>query len=873
MKINNNAVLHKLSYKTLKAAKTRTRITILAIAMTSLLFTSMFTILYSLNTSYQNYTFRTIGGYAHGTFKNITENQKEKLSANPRIQSAGERILIGIHNKDAFAKEPAEINYMDENCAKWCYALPTSGRLPQNRDEIAMDQSALRLLGIKPEIGTKLRLSYHIENKSQVGENKSDEFTLVGFWEHDDLLPVHFIHISKEYVKQVEIEQKAKGITDFPIDLHVMLGSSFHIKGTMEAILEDLALSEDDIQIGVNWGYTTSSLENQMDIGSFFAIFLFISMVVLIGYFIIHNIFQISISNDIRFYGLLKTIGFTGRQLRKIILRQALILCGYGIPTGILLGYVVGGFLTPYILNQMQLQSAVSTLSGSYRIFLLSALFSLFTVLFSCLKPAKIAGKVSPIEATKFIEHDTLPKRKTQKTRGAKIYSMAIANLLRNKKKVVFVILSISLSLILLNLLFTLVNGFDMETYLSKKACADFILGHPDYFNYRGATENVISPEMMQSVQKNTDHSLSGCGYQSSSLGERVWVKENEWNALTSHLSAERKKELLHGQPHKEQFISTEILIEGLDSSLFDKVTVLQGNLDLVRNGNSSIALVIRTDDYGKPIIPDNYPPIGSNLTVEYILEAYYMDSRTGERVSPDTPDEFIEYKELSVNSVEYRVDAYITVPYAMGFRFFKLGYQAVLPVKVLEKDSRSVATPLFYLFDTPNHNAERRAENYLKSLCKNNPSLMYESKHILRQQFYQFKEMFTLIGCLLCLIIGFIGILNYFNSIMTSFLNRKKEFAILQAIGMTERQLKKLLMYEGGFYILASCFFSIVLSVLLHRPIQTMFEKTFWFFKGQFTIFSIWIVLPILLLIGIAFPYLIFHHLRTLSITSRIRE
>ena len=105
--------------------------------------------------------------------------------------------------------------------------------------------------------------------------------------------------------------------------------------------------------------------------------------------------------------------------------------------------------------------------------------------------------------------------------------------------------------------------------------------------------------------------------------------------------------------------------------------------------------------------------------------------------------------------------------------------------------DSQHESIPMFYLFDTPDDLAEAFAEDYLAELTANDLSeLMYESKATLRAEFEGFQNMFLLLGGLLCVIIGLVGVLNFFNAIMTGILSRKREFAVLQAVGMTNKQL-----------------------------------------------------------------------------------
>ena len=103
-------------------------------------------------------------------------------------------------------------------------------------------------------------------------------------------------------------------------------------------------------------------------------------------------------------------------------------------------------------------------------------------------KPAKIAGSVSPIEAIRYTENDTaaFQGKKTadkKSIHGAKIHRMALSNLGRNKKRTILVIISMTLSLVLFNTVFTLASGFDVEKYVEKFVNKDFIISTADYFS------------------------------------------------------------------------------------------------------------------------------------------------------------------------------------------------------------------------------------------------------------------------------------------------------------------------------------------------------------------------------------------------------
>ena len=878
MNVKNRKCIRKLSWRSLWASRKRNIIAITAIALTALLFTSLFTIVMSMNSSYENYTFRQVGGYCHGTFKEVTEEQIKNISAHSNVKAVGKRINIGYMDSGIFAKAPAEVSFMDDNCTEWSFAIPTVGQKPQEKKEITMDTYALKLLGVAPELGADIKLTYTVGSLSATPYEKTDTFTLVGWWEYDDISPVHYINVSEEYAKEIEAEAISKGVEPFRIDLNVMVASGINIRGQMEQVDLDLGYAWDEtgegelVRIGVNWGYTSSQLGESMDAATLLAIAAFLALVIFTGYLIIYNIFQISVTGDIRFYGLLKTIGVTPRQLRCMIRQQAMFLCIVGIPAGLLLGYGVGASLTPVVMARTTFGVGVSTVSTSPLIFLASALFALITVFLSCSRPGKIASKVSPVEATKYTE-TVKSKKKHRTTRGAKIYQMAFANLGRNKRKTVLVVISLSLSVVLLNLLVTFTGGFDMEKYLAKQTCADFIVSSTDYFRYN-RSGSYISQEQIKQIKTNTSESLSGSGYQL--MGANCWMTEEAWRAERSRYGfSEMLEAELAMTARRGELVSAEAQIEGLDESLFEKLTLIEGDLaPMFQKDSNAIVMAVYTDDYGNVSTPDYYPSVGSTQTITYVDDAYYIDSRTGEKCNETTPQEYLEYYIAESRDVDYTICAYVTIPHSMSYRYGTFGYRYILPVTKLAEDSRQEPVPLFYLFDTPDAASEETAERFLAELTADDLSeLMYESKATLRAEFEGFQNMFLLLGGLLCAIIGLVGVLNFFNAMMTGILSRKREFAVLQAVGMTNKQLKTMLVYEGLYYALSSALSAFVLSLAINPLVGDLLENLFWFFSARFTILPVLLAMPIFALLGWLIPCMMYDNAAKCSVVEQLRD
>ncbi len=264
----------------------------------------------------------------------------------------------------------------------------------------------------------------------------------------------------------------------------------------MEELTARAGFSEDEVRVSVNWGYTTSSVDAMtlaLGIG-------ILTVIILSGYLIIYNIFYINVSTDIRYYGLLKTIGTTGKQLRRMVRIQAFMLSVMGIPLGLLFGWFVGKMVLPYI--HQALNGVKGDVSLNPLIFAGSAAFSLLVVWLSCIRPCRLASKVSPIEAVRYVENRQY-KKKEKKSGKVTAWSLAAANMGRNKRKAAVVIASLSLCLILLNGTYCLVKGFSFDKYVKDYLLEDLQVSHFSSVNLAAQSDyEAVPEELMEEISK-----------------------------------------------------------------------------------------------------------------------------------------------------------------------------------------------------------------------------------------------------------------------------------------------------------------------------------------------------------------------------------
>lgn len=883
IRVRNQNVIGRLSQKTLKANRFRNTIAIFAITLTTLLFSALFTIAGTMIHTSEQQTFRQAGGDMHGTFKDVTLEQKEILKKDPMIAESGERLMLGMASGDTFRKVHAELSYMDDVCAEGSFCVPKEGRLPkEGTKEIACDSRILDCLGITPKIGEKITITYEIggAEKKQI----TDTFILCGWWEYDFANMASMALLPKSYVDKIIAENPRQDTSDFTgkWDLYINLKSSLHIEEDMIKILADHGWQTEDpngddyIGTGVNWGYMGAQMASGLDIEMAVSVVMMLVLIIFTGYLIIYNIFQISVSGDIRFYGLLKTIGATGKQLRRMIRRQALLLSAVGIPLGLILGYLAGRVLAPFIISSINEKQTVSIVTSPW-IFIGAAVFSLATTLLSCAKPGRIAAKVSPVEAVRYTDVSVGKKLIRKGTSGGKTLRMAIANLGRNKKKTLLVVLSLSLAVVLLEGTCVLTSGFDMDKFLQSFVVSDFTLGDATYFQHSRifSGETALPEEDINRVQEGGEITEAGRIYGLNS-DAYDFVSEERYRANYDYMEPEILDEMVSDEMKDEKGnLADTIRLYGMEDYPLSQVDVFDGDLtDLYDPNQNAIAAVYHSDDYNQAIEGSNWAKTGDEVTIRYVYEWKYWNPDTGEELSEEDTLEYegeIASEPVRFEDITYRVAACVLIKNPMTFRMFGED-EFVLNAEVLKRDSKR-ADVMTYMFNTSkesNASMEKFLENYTEQV---NPLLDYESKLAYASEFTGYRNMFLLMGGALSLVIGLVGILNFFNATMTGIHSRRREFAMLSSIGMTARQLKRMLMCEGLMYVGFTIAVSLALSLTALPVLANQIESLVWFFTYRFNILPLFLVIPAFAALGLLLPLFSYRNVEKQSIVERLRE
>ena len=842
------SILRTLSRRSFRANRRRNLVAILAIILTTMMFTSLFVLSQSMIENMQQMYIQQAGYSSQLSSSLLTDDEADAIAAHPAVAEASRSTVVGV--AENVSGRQVELRAASADYADSALSLPTEGRMPENADEIALDTITLDKLGLAHQLGETVHLSWTSAPGSD--ESNSAEFTLCGIWQGNPAAMASMAWVSEDFAEKLSVgvsqdaARESGSILGLTM-LHIDLVDDSDPSGTAEKILADTGLSE-RVTLSPNIAYDSAVGQNMLR--ELLPMAICMVLVFVSGYLIIYNIFQISVAADIRFYGRLKTLGATKRQLKKIIYSQARRLCLVGIPFGLVIGYFLGAVLVPFMITST---GGAATVALDPWIFVGAAVFAAVTVRISCLKPARTCGKVSPMEALRYTDAEPLSRRKRKKSHSASVRAMAWANLGRNRKRTVLVIASLSLGLVLLSGIYAKNASFDIDKYMSGTVISDFevedasIASNFTTYDPQGTTINsalvekigdldglertgalyaqVINHEVGESALKNIEHYYNA----EERLAVIKATDPGLYDAYSDMLASGSCTAILYG-------------VDGLVvDTLADAQNVLAGNFDKEAFASGSYVVV----DAGPAENADEIAPtynVGDSVTLgdkTYEVMAIVRDiTPITEGKNSDTAD----FLGLYIPAEDFR---------------------AMYPENTLRK----------YFFDVAAEDQPAAEQMLLDVQSEDDPALSFTSKQTLIDHYKEQTRASTIMAFAISFVIAVVGVLNFVNSMLTAIFSRQKEFAMLQSIGMTRRQLRNMLISEGMYYAGITLVLSYVLSALVVGVGVRLLVAGDWTATFHFTLLPLVICTPILLAFAVLIPVCCFKNIEKQSIVERLRS
>lgn len=733
------------------------------------MFTTVFSIGFSMAKNMKIMLVRQQGTKSSIYINNPTEEQVKEVEKIKGINAAGVQIHVDDFFADQYENAKMTVDYYDTTEFKENFSPAISdieGTYPTKENEIMLSQSALDVLGIKnPKKNMNVRLNFsNAEEKT---------FVLSGwFKDHQSFSSGSQAFVSEKYTTANNISLEQDGLLSISCK-----------QNKNDAVYNELTKLNLDSSQEISTTFDLQGETSSNTIIIAIAILLIGGIIIVSGYLLIYNVLYISVTKDIRFFGMLKTIGTSPKQIKKIVNMQAFRLSIVGIPVGIILGA-----LTSFVAVPLALTMFNSTDSGAMPtdvvfnpfIYVGTILFALLTIYLSCKKPAKFASNVSPVEALKY-NGLSIKKTKAKKTtNGGKLYKMAFRNVFREKKRALLVFASLFMGTIAFLSVNTFLGSLTLENYVNYYIPSDYEIFVSDVSEYEESTRETIKKSIKE-LEKSIE-SMNGITTIITIKNTKVDLTFDQalfqpfLNVSSNFNSQNDVNDLIRNYKSGSASYSTSAI--QLDIELvkeYNKKAYNKIDLDAFEKGE--VAIIGNVDQDG-----DGDSLLGQTISM--------TDSETGAKAD-------IKIGSVMTANNNYdipKLNSY-THPSHDGTPLFMF-----VSKNFISKLNQDLSIDKFFI------DCEKEAEPsitlQMKPLLKSHPAVY--AYGIKSEDIRTFQSSITGITILtngMSIVLIFIGIINFINVMVTGVFTRKQELAVMESIGMTKNQIRKMLMYEGLYY------------------------------------------------------------------------
>ena len=855
-------MLSVLARRSFRARRMRNFIAVLAIMLTAILFTTVTTISMGAMDSMTLTMQMLKGSRSDGDFRNMTSEQYEALADADFIKEYGLRMPVGFLTNTN--RTNIEFDVLDETQADLTFCTPSHGNIPQAENEMVTSDAALRDLGVEPEVGAAVTIAFTAH-----GEEYQMDMVVSGWFEAttDQISMLWTGTASRdappdifEYTYDKDRDMTGTYYSDF------IATSTAGLQENLDNWVRQMggdpdASSSDTLSAAVNT-MTNPTMEPTTILMGAIIIVLF----VFCGYLLIYNVFDIAVMQEIRRYGLYRTVGMSKRQVKKLINRQALWLSCIGIPLGLLVGYFIGKAALPKIMNifSSEYENVAVNVEPSPIIFVGAAVLAAFTVFLSTRKPVRVAANIPPIEAFRYVEAATGKRTMKKSTAGTSLPRLAWSNLGRNKRRSTFIVLSLTLCVVLLNCVGIAADSVDIEKQVTYTIRTDYVVVNSASTNgMEGFTlrEQALPADVIDAINAQPGVTEASAVYKNTLDDSNVtfdfpveFVSTDE-DAITGIPFASTDMGLNFNLGDDVRPICN---VYGMEETALSRMDIQEGETDAhtlyeQMESGAGILLGVPADRSTMQIAEDfDLLEIGDVVTVYKDKEAIM---------------ELPVLAKAAINGDDEETGYTANGPYTVGGN----GLYLYLPSNIYEEiyDEPSIYKYSFNVDENERANMTAFLENYIAQV---DTSLNYLSADSAREEAQATRIMLQFVGGLIGIIFGVAGVLNLTNTIITTILARRHEFATMQSIGMTTKQLTRMMIWEGVYYAIGACIVGLILSVVLAFTVVRILTGSIWYFTFHFTLLPAVIACVVLLIVAAIVPVIALKVFNKGSIVEKLR-
>lgn len=770
----NKAVIKKLAMRDLKNNMSRNILACITIMLSVTLIFAF--ILYVLGT--QEKKLALLKDVSQVSFKSITLEQAEILKKDKRTGWAGLSVFAGSSKNGNTRLKVIwqDKSYMEND------NIPYYGSLPSDENEIMIPQEYLKRTGmLQTSPGDSITIN--------LGDGTARNYKISAIsTKHSKSANSQTIYVS------LPLAMKLMGIKGEFVDADIIIDNAWDIDiGKVEEQIKELAtkagISEEQTEL--NYSFFNQSLVSKLAVSDIITLVFVILLILTASVIVIYNIFYISITGKIRVYGQMQTLGMTQKQIKHMILHEGLFLSVAGSIPGLLAGGIFGYALVPGGFNTRNcIMSAISCL-------FLSLIFTGISVM----KPGRTAASFSPVAAASYTGY-TNKEMSRKKYNKHKLSPAGIAalNLKRSRKKHFLAMCSLIISGIMLGTISSYIVSYD------PASSVEFSFPEGEY---------QISLDTPSGFGNDT--SLEGCMKTLSAL-------------QSENLMAELKTELenIKGVTKVQPW-----------NYMISSCIALSGSKDYPMAGLNGITeqdfQLLKEMDYNGPgTYKELLKEPGLIITNEYITHLRENPILAGDIV------DIVIYNGKGKRK-EYKLPVIATVKFnswhdknrTKHLPISLTGSSFMMPSEILDKWTGLNTVYGYEIKTEPEFTKD--IGTILEETYGMEENLYISSKPELRA--YYEDEYFSqkIILYVLASFLIIFGIINLINTIVTNLYSRKKELGILQAVGMTDIQLKtmfkiEILSYTGISSACTLIFGSLLGYALVIAIIQSGIEMVYSF-------------------------------------------
>lgn len=714
-----------------------------------------------------------LNGDRYATFHQISEEQNEKMHSDERLKDVGSLINLGsvdIENSGLTL-------HLREYHGEALRAYPDvgtveEGRLPQRKGEIALSKDTLKYLGLEERVGSAVTLpvSVQLMKDDRPPYEYTAEFVLTG------ILKNNYKGYATGTIEAVVGEGSAEELLPqryflYSADFKTIDTDRF--QSVVDELAHNLGVPEEHIQY--NWvllnalGIDYAEKENEGEDKGFpfmmAACILVGALILLAAGLVIYNILKVAVTRRIREYGTLRAIGSRKGQIYALVTVQLLLLCGIGLPLGLVLGVLSAkgiliaatGFLNPDLFlagSAQELNQAIADSQADILPLIVSVLVTFLFAVLASFPSARYASRISPTEAMS--GRNTKIRRRSRRQKKIRNFEAFYArlNLRRNRGRTVITVLSIVMSITVFVALQSFSALLDAGSDIQKMYKGDYAVTNETAG---------ISPETAAQLE---DHELVA---DIASTKLKSYQQDKEGNVQIDQDIELKPNENFQIAAVDEQRLSS--YVPGLSGK------------DIEELKDKKACLVMNP-------IPISYQ---------------------GEEI-PRT--ELHQDDVITVNGVSLRIAGITENPVCIGKGNFENGVQVIVTdalYDMLTGDDRYSE-----IYPTLDEDADAEVfEKWLDGWCSENPGSYWLSYRETEAQMEESFEQIRFLCWGLILFIGLIGILNIVNTVYTNIHTRIGEIGMQRAIGMSKRSLYLTFLWEGAYYGLIASVLGAVLGYI----------------------------------------------------------